>query len=236
MAIAIIASAAVFSASCAQLTKYEKKINAYLTEKYPDKSFTLNSYTQRNDKSGRYEVSATCDDDGTDFIIFVYSASNMTDSYLVSKANAKALETIKAVFPEEVLKYISEIRWLRPYKEDNTDYSFRETENLDSVDISDITSIDTVRFSGVMSSSEAEKKIREVMLVLCYSDVCLTSIGFDFTVGYKSCRFISDTSSICSSEEGEIAKAISDGIDTGGIVEDVLSSGIVFLVEYSNHE
>ena len=51
----------------------EKRVLDYLTDKYgSDLQFTLDGYTQNTGTNGRYEVSATCTNDQTEFQIYIY--------------------------------------------------------------------------------------------------------------------------------------------------------------------
>lgn len=206
---------AVLMTACTPPKKYQQKVLDYLTEEYPGKTFELTSFKQNKETSGRYEVSASCNEDGTKFDIYVYSTVFLTDGYSVVRANKRAAVLLREkVVGTDAFEYIADIRWLRIYNEDSTDYSFRHVDNVEELTAKDITSVDTVTFNSPIEASDAEKGIRATVNAFDAAGMTLESVGFEFTVGYKSCRLTTDSASVANASDGEIAEYIASELSS----------------------
>ncbi|MBQ9511306.1 MAG: hypothetical protein IJR55_06410 [Clostridia bacterium] len=233
MALLIVASVPLLSA-CSQSARYEKAVFEHLNKKYPEKTFRLLAYKKNNNSNGRYEIDAVCDNDSTKFSVYVYPNMFITDGYSVSRANSMALaELHSAVAYTASLQYISNIRWLRPYNEENTDYSFRTVDSYDDFSLENLKTIDTIYLDSPTDVESAEMGIITSIYALNAYDVNLENVGFEFSIkGYKNCRFTTDTASVLAAEKGEIAKCIEEGINTSGIIENALAAVNTFKVDF----
>ncbi len=133
------------AASCQASDKTLAKINNYLTDQYPGESFTVMSYTKRNETSGRYEVNAVRNssngDNDIDFQIYIYSTISATDSYSVTRANLQMEKAIKeelAKTNKELPEKIAKIQWLDIYDDNAYDYSFRHVDAKKEYTIKDL--------------------------------------------------------------------------------------------------
>lgn len=211
----LLCAATVLLSSCASAKKYQQKVLDYLAKNYESKKFELTSYTTNKGTSSRYEVKARCIDDGTDFDIYVYSAAFITDSYSVTRANKRMESLIHPIVSgTDAYSYIGNIRWLRPYNEETTDYSFRSVSNPEAVVISELTSIDTVTFvSEVDTTEEAANGITAFIDAFAASDISLESVTFEFSLTYApDCRLTTNSESIKNSEKSEIIQFIESQI------------------------
>ena len=136
------------SASCQASEKVLDKINAYLTEEYPGKTFSVTSYTKRNETSGRYEVDAVCEDDSIKFQLYIYSTITATDSYSVERANMqmeKAIRTEIDLFYADLSSKFSSIQWLDIYADNAVGYSFRYVDHEKEYKLADLNNSDIYR-------------------------------------------------------------------------------------------
>lgn len=138
----------IVATSCKASEKVLEKINAYLTEEYPERSFSVMDYTKRNETSGRYEVNAVCLDDDIEFQIYIYSTITATDSYAVERANMQMEQAIRKeidLFYKDLSKKFSSIQWLNIYADNAEGYSFRYIDPNKDYKLSDLNNSDIYR-------------------------------------------------------------------------------------------
>lgn len=210
----VVLFAAVAMTGCTPSKKYQQKVLDYLTGEYPGKTFELLSYTQNKETSGRYEVKARCNEDGTNFDIYVYSMIFLTDGYSVSRANQKMTVCFRDIIVgTEAFGYVEGIRWLRPFNEENTDYSFRHVENVDELTLDDVKTIDSVKLSEVADIKQLALEITATIGAFDLAGVVLDEMYFDFDLGGRTFRLKTDTVSVRKAKDGELAAYISEEVE-----------------------
>ena len=188
-------------ASCQASEKVLDKINTYLTEEHPGKSFSITNYTKRNETSGRYEINAVCLDDNIEFQIYIYSTITATDSYSVERANAqmeKAIRTEMDLFHKDLSQKFSSIQWLNIYSDNAIGYSFREMDTEKTYKLSDLNNsgIYRIEFADGLTISEVGGAIYDVMddfnrftpYVICETTFIYTlnQVTYEFTTDAKT--------------------------------------------------
>ncbi len=213
--IAALCAFVLLLTSCTASKKYEKQVLSYLEDKYEGKDFELLSYSKNKKTSSRYEIKAVCLDDDTEFDIYAYSANNISDGYAVTKANNAMSEKLNHIFSySEAGKYVTDVRWLRLYNEEDTDYTFMSVENVEKYTSEDeITSIDAVIFGNPLKAEQVADGIVTSVKALEENDIVLESIGFDFTVLTKACRMESSTADISAASVEELTSFINEKLE-----------------------
>lgn len=213
--VAALCASALLLTSCTASKKYEKQVLNYLEDKYEGESFELLSYSNNKKTSSRYEIKAVCLDDDTEFEIYAYSANNISDGYAVTRANNAMRDKLNHIFSySEAGKYVTDVRWLRLYNEEYTDYTFMSVENVEKYTAEEkITSIDAVVFGNPLKSEQVADGIITSVKALEENDIVLENIGFEFTVLTKSCRMESSTADIDAANVEEITDFINEKIE-----------------------
>lgn len=213
MCVALVLSAfALLLSSCVTTRKYEKQVLNYLEDKYEGDEFELLSYSKNKKTSSRYEIKAVCLTDETEFDIYAYSANNISDAYAVTKANNDMrVQLNKVLSYSEASKYVTDIRWLRLYNEETTDYSFLAADKVDAFEKQEqITSIDAIIFGNPLKAEQVADGVVATVKALESKDISLESIGFEFTVLTQECRMETSTADIESSTVEEITRFINE--------------------------
>lgn len=208
--VAFLCVGALLISSCSLTKRYEKQVLSYLETKYDGEEFELLSYTKNKKTSSRYEIKAVCVSDNTKFDIYAYSASNISDGYAVTRANNTMRDKLNRVFSySEASKYVTDIRWLRLYNEETTDYSFLDADKVDTyTEEPEITSIDAIIFGKPLKEEQVADGIISSVKALESAGIHVDSIGFEFTVLTQSCRMESSMTEIEDSTAEEIVEFI----------------------------
>ena len=195
--VAALCASALLLTSCAASKKYEKQVLNYLEDKYEGESFELLSYSKNKKTSSRYEIKAVCLDDA------------------VTRANNAMRDKLNHIFSySEAGKYVTDVRWLRLYNEEYTDYTFMSVENVEKYTAEEkITSIDAVVFGNPLKAEQVADGIITSVKALEENDIVLENIGFEFTVLTKSCRMESSTADIDATNVEELANFINEKIE-----------------------
>lgn len=187
------------SASCQASEKVLDKINAYLTEEYPGKTFSVTSYTKRNETSGRYEVDAVCEDDSIKFQLYIYSTITATDSYSVERANMqmeKAIRTEIDLFYADLSSKFSSIQWLDIYADNAVGYSFRYVDHEKEYKLADLNNSDIYRvvLADGLTISEVGGAIYDFMDDFYrYTPYVIGKTTFVYTLNQVTYEFTTDS-------------------------------------------
>ena len=215
--IALLSAVAMLASSCTAVKRYEKQVLNYLETEYEGKEFELLSYTKNKKTSSRYEIKAVCLSDNTEFDIYAYSANNISDGYAVTRANNLMREKLNKVFSySEASKYVTDIRWLRLYNEEKTDYSFLDIDKVVACEEEpEIKSIDAIIFGNPLKEEQIADGIVSSVKALESSGINPESIGFEFTVLTQDCRMESSSEDINLSTVEEITEFIKSPLSKG---------------------
>ena len=189
----------ILATSCKASEKVLEKINAYLTEEYPGKNFSVMDYTKRNETSGRYEVNDVCLDDNIEFQIYIYSTITATDSYAVERANIQMEKAIRAeidLFYKDLSSKFSSIQWLDIYADNAHGYSFRYMDPDKEYKLSDLnnSNIYRVELAEGLTISEVGGAIYDFMDDFYrYTPYVIGETTFVYTLNQVTYEFTTDS-------------------------------------------
>lgn len=188
--------------SCQASDKVLQKINNYLTDEYPGKTFEVMSYTQKNETSGRYEVNAVCLDDNIEFEIYIYSTIYASDSYSVLRANEQMEKAIRAEldsFYKNLSGNLKTIQWLDVYEDGAQGYSFRYVDSKKDYTLANLnnTEIYKIEFADGLTISEVGGSIYDFMNdFYSYTPYVVGATTFVYTLNEITYEFTTDAQSI----------------------------------------
>ena len=199
VAVLLVAALCFCLLSCNNEEDVYERVDKYLKKEYPSKEFTVIDYEKRNETSGRYEINARCLDDSTDFKIYMYSSIAITDSYSVEKANAAMSEIVEAAVGEELLQKFKYVEWYDVFADKATDYRFREVDINEDFTLSDIKTLNEIKFSENVTAADVGGVIYDFMYALCDDPAMPCDVEkavFVFKIGRYTYRFTTSSEAV----------------------------------------
>ena len=200
LAALFVLAVAVFSvASCGYTYDIVERVENYLAEEYPDKTFDIIDYEKHNNTSGRYEINVRCREDGVKFRMYVYSSISVTDGYSVERANYFMKEVIEQEIGEGLAGYFANIEWHDLYADNAKNYRFRKVDMDEEITLSDIDKLYKVELAHNLSEAEIGVIIHKFVYELCdeYSENCsFESVVFKYKIGRVTYTFTTDSRSV----------------------------------------
>ena len=182
----------------------------YLEHKYEKDTFEISEGPINKSVTGRYELAAQSTDDGVKFNLYVYSLF-ITDSYSVTKANARAGEKVKSLLNEEVLGAVKEITVYPIYDDGGIDYRFTNLP-VDAED--DLTSIDNILLNDVSDTDEVVKSVEGVLNQLKTAGVSLSGVRFTFNYSGYTVSVETDTEFVLALEEDQLKELVDSKVES----------------------
>ena len=183
--------------ACTSSDKVEREVYAYLENKYPKLDFEIQSYTQDNAMSGRYEVCVLCKSSNVVFEVY-HSPILTTDSYAVKQANAyMSADLAELLGAAHELAKIESIEWKDAFAEESNGYKFREM-SLEAIPYSPlgVTDIHRVTLKDITNANDAAQCVDMVITVLNLKGITLDRVTFAFRIGDDDLLFTTNTETV----------------------------------------
>lgn len=194
-----IAMTVFSSVSCGYTMDISERVEKYLAEEYPGRTFDIIDYEKHSNTSGRYEINVRCRDDGIKFRMYIYSSIAVTDGYSVERANYCMSEVMYGEIGDELSDKIEHIEWYDIYADDAENYRFREIELKENFALKDIEKIHEIKLANGLDEAEIGEVVYDTVYELCdeYSDYCsVQSIVFTYKISRVSYTLTTDSKSI----------------------------------------
>ena len=221
--------------SCRASEKVLSKINNYLEDEYPGKTFSVKDYTKRNETSGRYEVNASCNEDNIEFQIYIYSTISATDSYSVKRANIqmeKAIREELSLFNKNLSSKFKTIQWLDIYDDNAYNYSFRHVDAEKEYRIADLHNggIYMVELADGLTIAEVGGAIYDFMNdFYSHTTLIIKDTVFVYTINSVKYEFKTDAKSAYElGKTGVVNELLSNMATSSDIGKNIYTSPIEF--------
>lgn len=210
--------------SCGYTDDVGDRVENYLAEQFPDKTFDIIDYEKHNNTSGRYEINIRCRDDGVKFRMFVYSTIAVTDGYSVERANSMMKDAVEQELGESLAAKFADIIWYDIYADYAGNYRFREVELYDEVTLADLDKIHKVELEHSIAEADVGAVIYDFVYELCDEaddDCSLDSIVFEYKLGRATYTFTTDSASILNLGKDGVIHFVLTNLADSGVKRDI---------------